>query len=227
MAKRGGTKHLKSLVAPATFNIDRKKMVWVQRQLPGPHNLRNSIPLSLSIKMARFAKTMKEVKKILSSRAVKVDGKIITEPKHPIGLMDVLSIAGKHFRILLNRKNQIFLEETENFNKKVCKIISKKRTKKGKIQFILHDGKTLLDYKGKRGDSVLISLPDYKPIQEITLGVGSKCFVSGGKYIGSYATIKKITEGTAMRKAEVECDINGENHITLKSYIIPIADNSI
>jgi ribosomal protein S4E len=167
---------------------------------------------------------MKEAKKILTSRSVYVDGKIVTESKSPIGFMDVITAGENSWRILFDTKGRLMTKVTKNDKVKVCRVEKKTRIKRGKIQFTLHDGKTLADGKGSVGDCLLISLPEGKVTKTYTFETKMSCLIIGGKHVGKKAVIEEIIPGTATRSSQVKCNIDGTISTTLKSYIFPIGD---
>jgi len=69
--------------------------VWIDvyflqapRPSPGPHKLRESLPLTVFLRnRLKYALTGKEVTAILKQRLVKVDGKVRTDETYPAGFM--------------------------------------------------------------------------------------------------------------------------------------------
>jgi len=87
------SKHMKRLNAPRTVRLHRKERVWTIRTSPGPHSLKQSIPLGLIIRdYLKLTDTLKEAKRVISNGEIYVDGKIVKSYKHPCGLMDVITI---------------------------------------------------------------------------------------------------------------------------------------
>ena len=227
MGKRGGTKHLKRLAAASSFRLLRKASPFVQRALPGKHRSASSIPLSYVLKNLGLAKTMKEAKQLLSSRSVKVDGQVIAEVKYPVGLMDVVTIGDKNWRVLYDLKGRVTLKETKNSSSKACKVEKKFRTKGGKIQLSLHDGRTVSEYESKVGDSLEIELPGGKVKKHYPLKVGAEAMIVGGKHVGKFAKMEEIHAGTATRNAEVECKSDSEKLRTLLKYAFPLDQSKL
>ncbi len=213
MGKRGGTKHLKRYAAPKLYDIPRKEKKFLTRPLPGK---KNSMPISLVLR--KFYKTNKEIKKILNSRTVKVDGKIVTEPKYPVALMDVVSIGDKHYRILINKYGKYTIEECKEPSIKVCRVENKTRSKKNKIILTLHDGRNV-EYDANIFDSLVISIPEKKVIEKINLKPNSQCLITGGKWIGYKGVIKNVDEKTKT----VTITTDGIEITTHKRYVFPIS----
>jgi small subunit ribosomal protein S4e len=212
MAKRGGTKHLKRYAAPKLYDIHRKERKFVTKPLPGKKNA-----VSISFLLRKFYTTTKEIKKALNSRNIKVDGRVVTEPKFPISLMDVLTVGDKNYRVLINEYGKYTLEECTDPSIKICRVEKKTRSKKGKIILTLHDGRNV-EYAANSFDSLVISLPDSKVIEKIDLKPNSKCLITGGKWIGQRGIIKEIND--VMKTVTITTD--GTEITTRKEYIFPI-----
>jgi small subunit ribosomal protein S4e len=89
-----------------------KNGTWAPRPSPGPHKLRECLPLILIIRnRLKYALTRKEVISILMQRYVKVDHVVRTDETFPCGLMDVISLekTGENFRVLLDTKGRFAL----------------------------------------------------------------------------------------------------------------------
>ena len=98
-------KHLKRLAAPRSWPLPRKTQKWVVRPSPGPHPQEWAIPLGVVLRdILGHCDTGREAKRIIGSREILVDGKPVTSHKHPVGLMDVVSVPAvkEHYRFLLD-----------------------------------------------------------------------------------------------------------------------------
>jgi small subunit ribosomal protein S4e len=85
---RGTKKHLKRLAAPSSWLLDKLGGTYAPRPSPGPHKLRESLPLTVFLRnRLKYALTGKEVTAILKQRLVKVDGKVRTDETYPAGFM--------------------------------------------------------------------------------------------------------------------------------------------
>jgi small subunit ribosomal protein S4e len=227
MAKHGGTKHLKTVVAPRTVPIERKLTVWMTRPRAGPHKFESAIPLSLALKKLKFALVKRDAKTFIRSGSVRIDGKVVKDLKYPVGVMDVLEVEGNAFRVLLDTKNHLTFKDTSKPNVKVCRVEKKHRTKGGKLHITLHDGRCIIDYNCSIGDSIVISLPDGKPVAHIPLSVNGYAMIIKGKHVGKFVTINNISEATEKRKAEVTFTYNGETFNTPKEYVFPVKEEYI
>src|SRR3989344_2575147 len=114
--------HLKRIATPSTWNIKRKKNVWITRSYPGAHTLDKSLSLNTAMKeVIKCAKTSKEVRTILQTKTVLVDGIQRKELKLPVGLMDVISFPDikESYRMLLSKKGSITSVEIKEAESKL------------------------------------------------------------------------------------------------------------
>ncbi|MBU2639552.1 MAG: 30S ribosomal protein S4e [Nanoarchaeota archaeon] len=191
MSKR----HLKTINTPRSWPIERKKRYWVSRPNPGPHSLRESLPLNVIFRdLLGYIKTTRELKKILNQEVVKVNGKVRKDYKFPVGIFDILELGEEEFyRILYNEKGKFYLNKIgkEERNNRIYKVINKRILKGKKSQLNLSNGENLLtDKEVKTGDSIL--LEDKKIKNILKLDKGSLIYLSGGKHIGVTGKVKTI-----------------------------------
>ena len=123
-------RHLSRLNAPKSWPIKRKGIKFIRKPSPGAHTLRQCISLSLVIQnMLKYAKTSKEIKKILHERKILVNGKVKRDSAFAVGIMDVLSIPTlkENYRVLYNTKGKFVLMKIEekDANEILMKIINK------------------------------------------------------------------------------------------------------
>lgn len=220
--------HLKRLVAPKSYPVPRKVYTWVIKAKPGTHEKTASVPLAVLIRdVLKYAKTRTEVKKLLYSGDVLVDGKVRKEPKFAVGFMDTISFLriNKFFRLIFDMHGRIKPIEIkkEEAKVKICKIIRKTGLRKGKIQLTLHDGRNILaDNKFKTKDSVLISLPDQKIINHLKYGKGMLVFLTGGAHIGEIAKISDIHKYKGLQVGRVILKAEKTEYETIEDYTFVI-----
>ena len=62
------------------------------RPSPGPHKLRESLPLSIFLRnRLKYALNGKEVTSIVKQRLIKIDGKVRTDTTYPAGFMGMFN----------------------------------------------------------------------------------------------------------------------------------------
>lgn len=216
-------KHLSRLAMPVTWHINRKTNKWITRPLPGAHSFKLGMPLVVILRdMIKVGKTSKEIKSILNSGEVQVDGKKIKELKLIVGLMDTISMPKikKYYRILLNKKGRLFSEEISDKESllKLCRINKKTCIQNKKIQLNLHDGKNIIVEKDqyKVGDSVLIGLPKKDIKDTVRLEKGCTIYLIGGKHTGELGSLEEIKGKEIIYK---KGDIQSK---TLKKYAFAV-----
>ncbi len=209
MAKR----HLKRLAMPKSWPLPRKTTKRVVRPMPGAHSFERGMPLATILKdLLGYAETTRDVKNILKTKQVIVEGKRAKDYKQIVGLMDVIEIPDTQevFRIVLDARGKLKLirPASSEAGIKLCKITGKKMHK-GKIQLALHDGRNILtDSKDFRtGDSILLKVPEQQIQQHIRMEKKASVYLTGGSHIGSVGVIEEIEKDKirfASRKGSFE-----------------------
>jgi len=188
------------------------------------------VPLAFALRnLLNIAETIKEAKKILSQRKVKVNGIIRTEKRFALGLFDLIEIEPgnnkQYLRVILDSKNRIKLIESKGKEQAKIRRIEKKKIIKGKkTQYTFNDGSTAVDEKlnAKIGDSVKIELPSNKIIEKIELKEGNTAFVLSGKHTAKIVKIKSIIPGTQQRDKIAEFDFKDKTFRTKTENIFII-----
>lgn len=220
-----GQDHISRLAAPKSWMIKRKSTKWITRPIPGPHSLNLSMPLSIVLRdILEYAKTKKEIKKILNQKNILVDKVPRTEYKFPVGFMDVLEIPSlnEYYRIIFNKKGILSLVRIskEESNLKLLKIIRKSMVKKGKMQLTFHDGRTIILEKseGNVGDTVLFNLTNKTINKFLPLHKDYLVYLNGGSHIGNLCKVKNIIRAKDLQKPKVAVEINGKEYLTITDY---------
>ena len=225
------SKHMKRLNAPRVLKLHRKEGVWTIRTSPGPHPLKQSIPLGLIVRdYLKLTDTLKETKSILSNREILVDGKIIKNHKYPCGLMDIISIPTlkKDYRILFDKLGKLTLVpiKTDNAKWKLCRIENKTIIKNKQVQLNLHDGRNKLVEKDeyKTGDVLKIIFENQKIDDTYKFEKGAVSMVIGGNHIGEIADISEIQKTPSSKSNLIKMKGSTE-FTTLQKYVFPIGKN--
>ncbi|MHA1965011.1 MAG: 30S ribosomal protein S4e [Candidatus Thorarchaeota archaeon] len=231
MARRGQKKHLKRLPAPRHWPIKRKEAKFTTRVIPGPHPKEHCLTLALLLReVLGYAENMREVKAILSSGEIRVDGEIRKDGRFPIGLMDVVEIApsGERFRLLPKLKGGLRLVSIDDAEAKfkLCRIETKTMVKGGKVQLGLHDGRTLLLPEGENPsdyqtlDTLKVGIPTQKLMKTIGLAKGAYAVVSRGKNVGIEGKILEIEKRLGTHASTVTLqDPDGNKFQTALEYV--------
>jgi len=249
---RGPKKHLKRLAAPSSWMLDKLGGTYAPRPSPGPHKLRESLPLSIFLRnKLKYALTGREVTLIVAQRLVKIDGKVRTDNTYPCGFQDVISLekSGEHFRLLYDVKGRFAVHRiTEEESKyKLCKVRRVQLGNKGIPYLVTHDGRTIRypDPAIKVNDTVKLLLPT-TPIAPATAGapnpsavesahkiddfikfeVGNLVMVTGGRNMGRAGTIVNREKHIGGFDIVHIRDVQGREFATRQSNVFVIGEGS-
>jgi len=223
-------KHIKRMAAPKSWAVPRKTSHWVTKPSPGPHGTNESIPLLGVVRdMLKLCDNSREARFIIGSRTITVDGKVVTDYKFPVGLMDVVTVlkTKQSFRMLIDYKAKLQLIPIDDSEKdwKLARVDDKKVVTKGKVQLNLHDGRCILLPKDqyKTGDVLKIELPSQKIMKAFKLDKGSMALLVGGSHPGSVQTIEsyQIRRGSAPNLVTFK-----EGFETVKENVFVIGEKS-
>ncbi|MBS3152337.1 30S ribosomal protein S4e [Candidatus Woesearchaeota archaeon] len=224
--------HLSRLAAPRVWGLKRKTTKWIARPIPGPHPLKLSLTLSFLLRdILEYAKTTKEVKKILNEGQILVDGVVRKEYRFPVGLMDVLEIPklNEYYRVVYNNNGRFSLVaiKKDEIKLKLLRIIRKTVVKSGKLQLTFHDGRNILvnKFDGNVGDSVLFDLTKGNISKIINLKKGSLVYLSGGSHVGKFGKVKDVIKAKDLQKPKVIVEVDDSEYITIADYAFVLGDN--
>jgi small subunit ribosomal protein S4e len=159
--------------------------------------------------MLKVCDTAREARHILNNRGVLVDGRVVTDAKFPVGLMDVLTLkeTKAHYRMLVNLRGRMSLVpiEAAEANWKLCRVEDKTTVRGGKTQLNLHDGRNILLPKDayKTGATLRIQVPDQKVVEHYELGKGAPVLVTAGFSTDIGKVFVVGTQGPAIKTPEV------------------------
>jgi len=192
--------HLKRLAIPRSWDVNRKKTVYIARPLPGGSPKDMTMPLQVLLRdILKFAKTAKEVRYILHNKEVIINGKRRKESRFPVGLMDVMVIPDlkKAYRMMLNTKGKLLAVEIkpDQAKFKLCKIKNKTSGKKG-TQLNFSDGSNVIVSKDtyKTYDVVVLEFEKNKIKDHFKFDKESPVFLIGGKKVGHTGKILDIKD---------------------------------
>lgn len=161
------------------------------------HSKNNSISLLILIKdILCFAKTRKEVKKILQSKKVSVNGKVVVSEKFSVQGADIVSFEDikKNYRLII--KNKKFGSEEvsgKDAEIKIVKVIGKRMIGNKKVQINLRDGQNILvNEPVSVGDSVKVNIKSKKIEKVLPLKEGCNIEMISGKYAGEEGKLSRV-----------------------------------
>jgi len=194
-----GKKHLKRLFAPKDWMLSKLTGVFAPRPRPGPHKLRECLPLLVIIRnRLKYALNAREGEMILRQNLVKVDGRARADGKYPAGFQDVIEIPkiGDRFRILYDVKGRFSLVKITEAEASIKLLkVSNIYTSTGRIPVMTtHDGHRIRfpDPKISRGDTVVYNLNTKKVTEVLKARNGKIVMVTGGANRGRVGEIISI-----------------------------------
>lgn len=232
MGQKGGRNKLKRLAAPRTWDIPRKSTRFVLKPVPGPHSIVSSYPLGLVVRdLASMATLSRELKFMLKTGKVTIDGRERRTQRYPVGLFNVVSVPveGADFRLVPSPKGLSLAKvASEEAGKKLVSIKSKTKTKGGHIQYGFHDGRSLVDdaLDLSPGDAVLMEVPSQKVLGKVKLAKGSLGVVLSGDRAGQLGKIADVKKGTVSREKMVRISLpSGEAEVPSR-LVFPVGVDS-
>ena len=148
--------------------------------------------------MLKLCDSAREARHILNGRGVLVDGRVVTDPKFSVGLMDVLSLhdVKSHYRMLVDTRGRMTLVPVDEVDAswKLCRIEDKTTVSQGKTQLNLHDGRNVLLTKDayKTGTTLKLHVPDQKVVEHFELTTDVPVLVTGGTHVGEIAHVLAV-----------------------------------
>jgi len=202
MAKR----HLKRINAPKTWKIQRRGIKFITKSNPGGVSKNLTFPISNVIKYElKLANSIKEVKHLILTEDILVNGKKIKDYRYPVCFTDVVSFPklGTNYRLVIDTNGilQIMPISKEESELKIIKIVGKNFVK-GKMQLNLMDGRNIFFEKQhyKVNDSLLITLPGQLVKEHMAFEKGALVLLYQGKHIGKVGKIDDIKKDSIILK---------------------------
>jgi len=176
--------------------LDKLGGTYAPRPSPGPHKLRESLPLIIFLRnRLKYALNGSEVTSIMMQRLVKVDNKVRTDKTYPAGFMDVVSLekSGEHFRLLYDVKGRFTIHRItpEEATYKLCKVRQLAVGAKGVPYVVTHDGRTIRypDPLIRVNDTIKFDLEQNKIVDFVKFDTGNVVMVTGGRNMGRAGVI--------------------------------------
>lgn len=193
-------RHLKRIAAPATWNVKRRSTTFITKPFPSGHALHHCLPLNVFLQeLGGYAKSTKEVKNILRTKEILVNGRRRQNYRDAVGFLDLVQIgdANERVRIIINKKGKIGFVKipAQESNIIICKIIGKTILTGKKHQLHLNNGQNYLVAENNKyhvGDSVVIDLQKNTLVDHLPFGKNMIVFLLAGKQIGHVGMIVAI-----------------------------------
>ncbi len=229
MAKKGGSNHYPRITTPKNIPVPEKKgKKWLAAPRAGPYNKNESVTLTVLLRdILKFARNAFEVRDIVNSGHVSIDGKVVKDVKRPIGIMDIIGIqkADAFYRIQVDNHGKTAPVEVKKSDalRKFCKVVKKHTTKKGKTNLTMHDGKNILgDEHIKVRDTVVLKLPECEMEETLKLEPGARCLVTYGKHAGKIATLEEVIQRKGSMEPVAKLKDGSEEFRTVAKYLFVV-----
>jgi small subunit ribosomal protein S4e len=213
---------LKRLEVPGFWPIEKKTKKYTVSIQPGTHSKDSSLTIAVILRdVLKHAETLKEVRQILNSGTVKVDGLARRTTGFPVGLMDIFSVGKENYRILPG-KNGFYLKEDKG-EFKLKKIVNRTMAKKKKMQLNFHDGTNMInDDAYKTGDVVLFDIESRKIKDAIKMEKGNLVIVTKGNNRGVVGKLESIKIVKSPEPNIAEISASGRKIMLPLDYVFPI-----
>lgn len=192
-------KHLKRLYAPKDWMLSKLTGVFAPRPRPGPHKLRECLPLLVIIRnRLKYALNANEGEMILRQGLVNVDCRPRRDGKYPAGFMDIVEIpkTGDRFRLVYDVKGRFAFVNVSAAEAQVKLLkVTNLYTATGRVPVaVTHDGHRIRypDPLAAIGDTIVYNLKDKKCVDVIKCRQGKAVIVTGGANRGRIGEIVKL-----------------------------------
>ena len=221
--------HMKRLAMPRSWPLSRKTDIWISRPRPSGHPIERCMAIGVILRdVLGVAQSMREAKRALATRRIKVDGRVVTDMRRGVGIMDVLTVGDENYRCVLDlngklRYNSISSKEA---GQKICRIDGKTTIKGGVTQLNLHDGRNMLiedSNKYNTRDSLVLDVNSQKVKSHLKFENGVNSYLIGGSHIGSTAVIKEYI----VKRSSKDNEILFEDFGTIEDHVFVIGDFSL
>ncbi|MCS7141099.1 MAG: 30S ribosomal protein S4e [Candidatus Nitrosocaldus sp.] len=208
MGKKAGSNRLKRQSMPAFWQVPRKGDRFAVRPIPGPHPMDRCYPLGILLRdLLKVVRSMREAEKVLHAGYVHVDGVRRSDVHFPIGLMDVVELQPLKKVYRMVPKDGFILKPVEvsegERNLKICKVVNRSTVRGGRMQYTLHDGRSILmDVPAGKldgittHDSILIRLPGQEIVDAVRMDRGALALITAGDNAGTIGRVLEVKEGT-------------------------------
>lgn len=221
--------HMKRLAMPRSWPLTRKTDVWISRPRPSGHPIERCMALGVVLRdILGVAQSMREAKRALATRRIKVDGRVTTDMRRGVGVMDVLTIGDEHYRCVLDKNGKLRYASisAKDAALKLCRVDGKTTIKGGVTQLNLHDGRNILiDDANKYNtmDSLLLDVDSQKVKKHLKFESGVNCYLIGGSHIGSTAAMSEY----AVKRSSKDNEVLFADFGTIVDHVFVVADSSL
>ena len=131
--------HMKRLAMPRSWPLTRKTDIWISRPRPSGHPIERCMALGVVLRdILGVANSMREAKRALATRRILVDGRVTTDMRRGVGVMDVLTVGDDHYRCVLDNNGKLRYASisAKDAAQKLCRIDGKTTIKVASLNSI-------------------------------------------------------------------------------------------
>ena len=220
---------IRRMSSPKLWKFARKtKARYAIAPKPGPHAKDACLPLGYILRdMLGIVETAREARSLLNCKLVKVDGRVRKDIGFPVGLMDVLTIGDKHWRVLPGGRGlDLKPIDAAESKLKLLKVIGKTHVK-GKTQVNFHDGRNMLVNRDvyKTSDVALYDVVENAVKGHVQFKRGTLVLIADGVNRGKVGRVEDIVvlRSPQPNRIVVKCD--KESIETLKKFAFAIGQD--
>ena len=224
----GRSHHMKRLAMPRSWALPRKQVTWVTRPRPGAHRLGRCMAAAVVLRdVLGVVHSSREARHVLASGQVRVDGRVVRDPRSGVGLMDVLTVGDTNYRCIVDERGTLRYRAIDagQAGWKVCRVAGKTTIKGGRTQLGLHDGRNILVDDATQyntGDSLRISVPDQRILAHLPVDVGASAYIIGGRHSGEVA---RITE-RIVKRSSMPNEVVFEDFSTIADHVFVLSTST-
>jgi len=217
--------HLKRHNSPRAWGIRRKGITFISKPNPGSFKRKYSTSILILFReILKYAKTTKEVKTLIRTEEILLNGKKVNDIKTPCGIFDIIEIKKT------NEKLRLVFNEFGNFKlvpikKEVMylRLTKKISMKNKKFQLGFMNGHNLLcdekTFKSIKVNDTIVYDYKKKKIESIcSLKEGAYIYIIDGNFQGKLGVMKSITHYNGLSKDVCEIQLGKELKTTAKKY---------
>jgi small subunit ribosomal protein S4e len=232
MGKKSGSKSLKRLSAPKSWDIGRKGKRFAIKPKPGAYSLQDGYSLGVALRdVLGLVQNSREINEVLSGSQILVDGVPRHDAAFSVGLFNVIEVPkeGLAFRLIPSpdglKPRKVGKDQAKL---KLCRVRSKSKVAGGHIQYGFHDGRSMVDdaIALSPGDSVVIKVPDQSVVTSIKLSKGSVGLVLHGERAGQIGKISEVKKGTVSREKMITLSLPGGETELPARLVFPVGTDT-
>jgi small subunit ribosomal protein S4e len=228
LAKKGGSNRLKRISSPKEWDIKKKEKRFIIKPSPGPYSISRSYPLGVVLRdHLKMVTNARELRYVISSGTVLVDGKKRHSLSFPVGLFTIVEVPkeGVAYRLLPSPDGLVTSRVSgEEVHLKLCSIRSKIKSKGGHIQYGFHDGRVMVNdsLSLSPSDAVLMKVPEQSVVSSVKLAKGSLGLIISGERAGQVGKVTDVRKGSITREKMVVLSLpTGETELPAR-LVFPV-----